>query len=93
MLVVFASLIVMSGELLDRIRDVCEEGPWRLEWRFLSSCLCKVEGEHPLVWIRKGDWGELFSPRPRSAVEVSWVEEMKPKRLGVLYPPLQKDCV
>jgi hypothetical protein len=31
MLVVFASLIVMGGELLDRIRDVCDEGPWRLE--------------------------------------------------------------
>ena len=30
-LVGIASLIVMGGELLDRMRDVCEEDPWRLE--------------------------------------------------------------
>jgi hypothetical protein len=45
----FASLIVMGGELLDRMRDVCEEDHWRLEWRFVSSCLGKVERERPLI--------------------------------------------
>ena len=45
----FASLVVMDGELLDRTRDVCEEDRWRLEWRFVSSCLGKVERERPLT--------------------------------------------
>jgi hypothetical protein len=27
----FASLIVTGGQLLDRMRDVCEEDHWRLE--------------------------------------------------------------
>ena len=45
----FASLVVMDGELLDPTRDVCEEDHWRLEWRFVFSCLGKVERERPLT--------------------------------------------
>jgi hypothetical protein len=45
----FASLIVMGGELLGCMRDICGEDHWRLEWRFVSSCLGKVERERPLV--------------------------------------------
>jgi hypothetical protein len=33
----------MGGELPDCMRDVCEEDRWRLEWRFVFSCLGKVE--------------------------------------------------